>query len=239
MKIISTLLTVLAVAAATQAKEIKLLNVSYDPTRELCLSATARGAAGSYELKEIPGLPRIHCSQTNLDFVQSIARLSVMRLSKRGEYALRALINLGVARELGRPLLQISELAEKDNLPIKFLEAILVELKSHGYVDSKRGKHGGYFIKQAMDTIRIGTIVRDMEGPLAPIGCVSQNFYERCSCPDEAYCGLRMLMLDVRNAISDILDKHTLAEVVADTLKKCRRDKIAHPFACKPTKGKE
>ena len=162
-----------------------------------------------------------------------------MRLSKRSEYALRALINLGVAKELGRPMLQISELAEKDNLPIKFLEAILVEMKSHGYVDSKRGKHGGYFVKQAMDTIKIGTVVRDLEGPLAPIGCVSQNFYERCSCPDEAHCGLRMLMLDVRNAISNILDQHTLAEVVEVTLRKYRRDKILHPFACEPEKGKK
>lgn len=162
-----------------------------------------------------------------------------MRLSKRSEYALRTLINLGVAKELGRPILQISELAQKDNLPIKFLEAILVELKSYGYVESKRGKHGGYLVKQAMDTIKIGTVVRDLEGPLAPIGCVSQNFYERCSCPDEAHCGLRILMLGVRNAISDILDKHTLAEVVEVTLKKYRRDKVLHPFASEPKKGRK
>lgn len=162
-----------------------------------------------------------------------------MRLSKRSEYALRTLINLGVARELGRPLLQISELAEKDNLPVKFLEAILVELKSHGYLDSRRGKYGGYFLKQPMDTIRIGTVIRELEGPLAPIGCVSQNFYERCSCPDETHCGLRMLMLDVRNAIANILDQHTLAEVVEVTLRKYRRDKVAHPFAAETRKAKK
>lgn len=161
-----------------------------------------------------------------------------MRLSKRGEYALRALINLGVARELGRPMLQISELAEKDNLPVKFLEAILVELKSHGYLDSKRGKHGGYFLKQPMDTIKVGTVVRDLEGPLAPISCVSVTAYERCSCPDEQHCGLRMLMLDVRNAIANILDQHTLAEVVELTLRKYRRDKLPHPLAEKPVKRK-
>ena len=162
-----------------------------------------------------------------------------MRLSKRSEYGLRALINLGVARELGRPMLQISELAQKDNLPVKFLEAILVEMKSHGHVDSKRGKHGGYFVKRPMDKIKIGSVVRELEGPLAPITCVSQNFYERCSCPDEAHCGLRMLMLDVRNAIAGILDKHTLAEVVEVTLRKYRRDKIPHPFASEPKKGKK
>lgn len=161
-----------------------------------------------------------------------------MRLSKRGEYALRALINLGVARELGRPMLQIGELARLDNLPVKFLESILVELKSHGYLDSKRGKAGGYFIKQPMDTIKIGTVVRELEGPLAPIACVSVTCYQRCSCPDEDHCGLRMLMLDVRNAIANILDQHTLAAVVAVTLQKYRRDKIAHPFAKLETKAK-
>ena len=154
-----------------------------------------------------------------------------MRLSKRSEYALRALINLGVAQELGRPMLQIAELAEKDRLPVKFLEAILVELKTFGYVDSKRGKHGGYYIREPMEDITIGALVRDLEGPLAPISCVSQNFYEKCSCPDEDHCGLRMLMLDVRNAISNVLDRHTLAETVEITLRKYRRDKISHPFA--------
>lgn len=154
-----------------------------------------------------------------------------MRLTKRSEYALRALIDLGIARASGRPLIQISELAKQENLPVKFLEAILVELKSHGYLDSKRGKAGGYFLNQPMDTIKIGTVVRQLEGPLAPIGCVSQNFYEKCSCPDEAHCGLRMLMLDVRNAIADILDRHTLAETVEITLRKYRRDKLPLPFA--------
>ncbi|MBI3853256.1 MAG: Rrf2 family transcriptional regulator [Verrucomicrobia bacterium] len=156
-----------------------------------------------------------------------------MRLTKRGEYALRALIDLGIAREVGRPLLQIGELARKENIPVKFLEQILVELKAAGYLDSKRGKNGGYFIKQPMDTIKIGSVVREIEGPLAPIACVSQNFYERCSCPDEAHCGLRMLMLDVRNAIANILDGYTLAQTVEVTLRKLRRDKAPLPFASK------
>jgi Rrf2 family protein len=154
-----------------------------------------------------------------------------MRLTKRGEYALRALIDLGIAHEAGRPMLQIAELAEHENLPVKFLEAILVELKEAGYLDSKRGKYGGYFIKQPMETIKIGTVIRELEGPLAPISCVSQNFYERCSCPNEEHCGLHMLMLDVRNAIADILDRHTLAEVVEITSRKLRRDKASLPFA--------
>jgi len=159
-----------------------------------------------------------------------------MRLTKRGEYGLRAMIDLGIAQEVGRPLLQIAELAEKENIPIKFLEQILVELKEAGYLDSKRGKKGGYFLKKPMDTIKIGDVVRHMEGPLAPIPCVSQNFYERCSCPDEAHCGLRILMLDVRNAISNILDRYTLAQTVEVTLRKIRRDGAPLPFA-KPRKA--
>ncbi len=159
-----------------------------------------------------------------------------MRLTKRGEYGLRAMIDLGIAQEIGRPLLQIAELAEKENIPIKFLEQILVELKEAGYLDSKRGKKGGYFLRKPMDTIKIGDVVRHMEGPLAPIPCVSQNFYERCSCPDEAHCGLRILMLDVRNAISNILDRYTLAQTVEVTLRKIRRDGAPLPFA-KPRKA--
>lgn len=154
-----------------------------------------------------------------------------MRLTKRGEYALRALIDLGIAQQAGRPVLQIAELARHERIPIKFLEAILVELKSAGYLESKRGQHGGYWLKLPMSRIKIGDLVRRIEGPLAPIPCVSQNFYERCSCPDETHCGLRMLMLDVRNAIADILDRYTLEQVVEVTLRKIRRDGVAIPFS--------
>lgn len=157
-----------------------------------------------------------------------------MRLTKRGEYALRALIDLGIAQEAGRDVVQIAEIAEHQHIPIKFLEAILVQLKEEGLLDSKRGKHGGYFLARPTDTIRIGNVIRKIEGPLAPIGCVSQNFYEKCSCPDEDHCGLRMLMLDVRNAIADILDNYSLAQVVEITLRKMRRDKVPLPFAIPP-----
>ena len=154
-----------------------------------------------------------------------------MKLTKRGEYALRAMINLGLAQAAGRPILKISELARKEKIPIKFLEQILVELKNAGHLDSRRGQSGGYFLKQPADSIRIGDVIRELEGPLAPISCVSENFYERCSCPDEDHCGLRMLMLDVRNAIAEILDRHTLGEVVEITLRKLRRGGRPLPFA--------
>jgi Rrf2 family protein len=153
-----------------------------------------------------------------------------MKISKRGEYALRALIDLGIASELGWPMLQISELASKEKLPIKFLEQIFTQLKTAGYVVSRRGKFGGYSLSRPMNRIKFGEVIRLIEGPLAPIRCVSQTSYARCSCPDEAHCGLRILMFDVRNAISTILDRYTLADIVEITLRKYRRDKITPPF---------
>jgi len=153
-----------------------------------------------------------------------------MKLSKRGEYALRALIDLGIASELGWPMLQVSELAAKEKLPIKFLEQILAQLKAAGYVEARRGKFGGYSLARPMKRIKFGAVVRLIDGPLAPIRCVSRTSYARCSCPDEVHCGLRMLMLDVRNAISTVLDRFTLADIVDITLRKYRRDKVAPPF---------
>ena len=153
-----------------------------------------------------------------------------MKISKRGEYALRALIDLGIASELGWPMLQISELASKEKLPIKFLEQIFTQLKSAGYVASRRGKFGGYSLARPMNQIKFGAVIRLIDGPLAPIRCVSQTSYARCSCPDEAHCGLRMLMFDVRNAISTVLDRYTLADIVEITLRKYRRDKVTPPF---------
>jgi Rrf2 family protein len=153
-----------------------------------------------------------------------------MKLSKRGEYALRALIDLGIASELGWPMLQITELATKEKLPIKFLEQIFMQLKAAGYVKSRRGKFGGYSLARPMNRIKFGAVIRLIDGPLAPIRCVSQISYARCSCPDEVHCGLRMLMLDVRNAISTLLDRFTLADIVEITLRKYRRDKVTPPF---------
>ena len=154
-----------------------------------------------------------------------------MNLSKRSEYALRALIDLGIARELGRPILQVSELALKEKLPIKFLEQILTQLRLAGYVETKRGKFGGYSLAKPAARIKLGAVIRVLDGPLAPIACVSQTAYHRCTCPDEAHCGLRMLMLDVRNAIARILDRSTLAQIVEITLRKMRRDRVPLPFA--------
>lgn len=154
-----------------------------------------------------------------------------MKLSKKGEYALRSLINLGIAAEVGRELVRVSELADNEQLPVKFLEQIMQLLKEAGFVESERGKFGGYRLAKPARKITIGSVVRLIDGPLAPIGCVSQTAYEKCTCPDEAHCGLRMLMLDVRNAISGILDRYTLADVVEVTLRKLRRDGLPLPFS--------
>ena len=154
-----------------------------------------------------------------------------MKLSKKGEYALRALIDLGIAAEVGRPLVQVSELAEKERIPVKFLEQIMQLLKEEGFVESRRGKFGGYRLANPAAKITVGSVVRVIDGPLAPIGCVSHTAYERCSCPDEVHCGLRMLMLDVRNAIAGILDRYSLADVVEVTLRKMRRDEVPLPFS--------
>lgn len=153
-----------------------------------------------------------------------------MKLSKRGEYALRALIDFGIAQELGRPLLKIGELVAKERLPVKFLEQILTQLRGGGYIETKRGKAGGYFLAKPAREVSLGQVIRLIDGPLAPISCVSVTAYERCSCPDEDHCGLRMLMLDVRNAIARILDRYVLADVVSITLRKMKRDGVAIPF---------
>lgn len=154
-----------------------------------------------------------------------------MKLSKKGEYALRTLIDLGIAAEVGRSLVRVTELAENELLPVKFLEQIMQLIREAGLVESERGKFGGYRLARSAKKITIGQIVRLIDGPLAPIPCVSQTAYEKCSCPDEAHCGLRMLMLDVRNAIANILDRYTLADVVEVTLRKMRRDGIPPPFS--------
>jgi Rrf2 family protein len=157
-----------------------------------------------------------------------------MNLSKRGEYALRALIKLGIARELGRELISASELAETERLPLKFVEQIMFQLREAGYIDTKRGKFGGYFLKRPAKEIRIGEVIRLIDGKIAPISCASPTCYERCSCPDEAHCGLRMMMIDVRNAISNIVDRYSIADVVSVTIRKIQQDNLPLPFEKRP-----
>lgn len=153
-----------------------------------------------------------------------------MKLCKKAEYGLRALINLGIASQLEHDRVTATDLAACDNLPLKFVEQIMGDLRNAGYVDTRRGRFGGYFIAKPMEEIAIGELVRLLDGPLAPISCASQTAYHPCSCADESHCGLRMIMIDVRNAISRILDRYTLADVVEVTLRKIRRDNAGHFF---------
>ncbi len=137
-----------------------------------------------------------------------------MRLSKRGEYGLRAMIELA-SHKGENGVVQIRDLAESQQIPAKFLEQILLTLKNAGLLNSKLGAGGGYYLARPPEEITLGQIVRVLDGPLAPIRCVSQMAYEPCGCPDEKTCGLRLIMLDVRNAIAAILDSTTLADVSA------------------------
>lgn len=137
-----------------------------------------------------------------------------MRLSKRGEYGLRAMILLAKTTPEGAlPILQINDIANLENIPVKFLETILLTLKNNGFLQSKRGANGGYYLAKSPEEIMLSAIIRCLDGPLAPVRCVSQMAYEPCGCPDEKSCGLRLVMGDVRNAIANILDHTSLADV--------------------------
>jgi Rrf2 family protein len=136
-----------------------------------------------------------------------------MRLSKRGEYGIRALLYLA-SRHEDSGVVQIKEIAAQEQIPIKFLEQILLALKNAGLVNSRMGSGGGYYLTRSPNQITLGQLVRVLDGTLAPIRCVSQMAYEPCPCPNEETCGLHMVMYDVRNAIAHILDNTTLADVL-------------------------
>ena len=138
-----------------------------------------------------------------------------MRLSKRGEYGLRAMIALAdMQKQKPDTLVQIKDLSARENISSKFLEQILLTLKNAGMLHSKMGVGGGYYLARPPREITLGQIFRTLDGPIAPIRCVSHMAYEACECPDEETCGLRMAMFDVRNAIVNVLDKTTLADVI-------------------------
>lgn len=138
-----------------------------------------------------------------------------MHLSKRGEYGLRAMIFLATPGLDGcTAMMQIKEISEREHIPTKFLEQILLSLKNAGLLHSKMGAGGGYYLAKPAREIMLGQIIRILDGPIAPVKCVSQVAYEPCGCPDEATCGLRMVMFDVRAAMSNILDKTSLEDVI-------------------------
>lgn len=133
-------------------------------------------------------------------------------LTKKGKYGLKAMVHLAGA-EPGRPV-QVGEIAETNDIPKKFLDAILGELRNAGLVHTRAGRGGGIMLARPASEIRVGHIVRILDGPLAPIPCASKTAYQRChDCRDETRCSVRLMMLEVRNAISAVLDDRTLAEM--------------------------
>lgn len=134
-------------------------------------------------------------------------------LSQKAKYAIRALLFLAEQPE-NEPVL-IAEIAERQNVPKKFLELILLELKHNGLVRSLRGKHGGYTLAKRPEAISIGNIIRLIDGPLAPVPCVSKTAYRRCDdCPDENTCAIRDVMRRVRDSMARILDNTSLADAL-------------------------
>jgi Rrf2 family protein len=133
-----------------------------------------------------------------------------MRISKKTDYALRALFTL--VEEEGRGPVSIRELARRNDAPKRFLEQIMLHLKARGWVESLPGAHGGYMLAKKPSQITLGEVVRYFDGILAPIGCVSVSGYERCS--QEAVCRFRRVFLDARNYVTLLMDRSTL-EMVA------------------------
>ena len=134
-------------------------------------------------------------------------------LAQKSKYALRALLVL--AKEYGQGPVLISDIAHREALPHKFLELILLELRNHGILGSKKGKGGGYFLARRPELVHLGEVLRVLEGPLAPLPCVSKTAYVRCTeCRDERTCGIRMVMKDVRDATARILDQTSLADIL-------------------------
>jgi len=132
-------------------------------------------------------------------------------LTRKGKYGLKALVYL--AQQPVDRLAFVGDIARINNIPKKFLDAILVELRNAGFVQSRKGKEGGYRLARPAEEIMVGHVVRVLDGPLAPFPCASRTRYQPCDDCDEATCQVRHMMLDVRQAIADVLDKRSLAEM--------------------------
>jgi Rrf2 family cysteine metabolism transcriptional repressor len=136
-----------------------------------------------------------------------------MKLSKRGEYGLRALQDLTVHHG-GGPIPN-KDLAERNNIPPKFLEQILLTLKHGQIIRSQKGPRGGYYLARSPEEITLAEVVRLLDGPLAPVSCVSEVAYEPCGCPDMETCGLRRVMQDVRDTVARMMENTTLADLIS------------------------
>ena len=134
-------------------------------------------------------------------------------ISKRTQYGLKAMLALG--SRYGEGPVLIATLSKQEAIPIKFLELILLDLKGSGLLASKKGPRGGYHLSRPPSTITVGSLIRLMEGPLAPLPCASETAYRPCEeCGDIESCGTRIIMRQVRDAMANVLDRTTLADLI-------------------------
>jgi Rrf2 family protein len=135
-------------------------------------------------------------------------------LTKKAKYGLKAMAYLAGV-ESGQTAL-VADIASENQIPKKFLDAILSELRNAGFVYSKKGKGGGYMLARPPSEINVGNLVRTLDGPLAPIQCASRRLYRRCDdCVDEDHCAVRLVMLEARDAIARVLDNTSLSQMRA------------------------
>ncbi|TRO64099.1 RrF2 family transcriptional regulator [Christiangramia sabulilitoris] len=135
-------------------------------------------------------------------------------LSKKTKYGIKALAY--IARKKDRKPVQASEISENENISQKFLESIMLELRKSGFLGSKKGKGGGYYLIKEPGEIRMTAVIRVLEGPIAMVPCVSLNYYEKCDdCPDENTCSVHKLMIQVRDASLQVLGENTLEDIAS------------------------
>ncbi|SDR74604.1 RrF2 family transcriptional regulator [Christiangramia echinicola] len=133
-------------------------------------------------------------------------------LSKKTKYGIKALAY--IARKKDRNPVQASEISESENISQKFLESIMLELRKSGFLGSKKGKGGGYYLIKEPQEIKMTAVIRVLEGPIAMVPCVSLNYYEKCDdCPDENTCSVHKLMIQVRDASLNVLGENTLEDI--------------------------
>jgi Rrf2 family protein len=135
-------------------------------------------------------------------------------LSKKTKYGLKALTYLATQKD--KEPVQIAEISRHENISQKFLESILLTLRKTGFLGSKKGKGGGYYLIKEPSEIPMTSVIRVLEGPIAMVPCVSLNFYEKCNdCPDEEGCAVHKLMLQVRDSALEVYRKNTLADLIS------------------------
>jgi Rrf2 family protein len=132
-------------------------------------------------------------------------------LSKKAQYAIKALSYLSERYEQG-PVL-IGEISEKQQIPLKFLERILLDLNKAGVLSSKKGKGGGYFLAGPPESVSLARVIRIVDGPIALLPCVSLHFYQKCEACDEQTCRLNVVFADVRDAVLSVLENRTLKDI--------------------------